>query len=76
MTRVHNWREVLRYAWSIKLTLLASALGAIEFVLPMFFDSPPFARGAFAALAAAVSLGAAVARVFAQPELSGNPNEE
>ncbi|MGY6251696.1 DUF7940 domain-containing protein [Bosea thiooxidans] len=76
MIPVHNWREVLRYAWSIKLTLIASALGAIEFVLPIFFDSPPFERGLFAALAAFVSLGAAVARVFAQPELSGKPNEE
>lgn len=75
MTRVHNWREVLRYAWSIKLTLLASLLGAIEFVLPLFFDSPPFHRGLFAALAAAVSAAAAVARVVAQPELSGKPNE-
>lgn len=75
MTRVHNWREVLRYAWSVRLTLIASALGAIEFVLPMFFDSPPIAPGRFAAFAAAVSFLAGVARIFAQPELSGKPNE-
>lgn len=76
MTRVHNWREVLRYAWSIKLNVAAAVLGAIEFILPLFFDSPPFARGAFAALAALVSLAATVARLLAQPELSGKPNEE
>ena len=71
-----NWREVLRYAWSIKLTLLASALGAIEFILPLFFDDPPIARGRFAACAALVSLAAAIARLLAQTELSGKPNEE
>lgn len=76
MTRVQNWREVLHYAWSIKCSLIASALCAVEFVLPIFFDNPPIAAGRFAALAALVSFLGAVARIFAQAELSGKPNEE
>lgn len=75
MTRVHNWREVLRYAWSIKLNVAAAALGAVEFILPLFFDSPPFERGWFAAGAALVSFCAVIARLLAQAELSGKPNE-
>lgn len=71
MTLVWNWRTVLKHAWSLRLALLASALGAAEFVLPLFFDNPPLERGTFAAIAALVSFSAAVARVFAQPEISG-----
>ena len=41
MTPVHNWRKVLRYAWSIRLTLLAAVLSGIEVALPFFEYSIP-----------------------------------
>ena len=53
------------------MTVLASALGAVEFVLPIFMDDPPIERGVFAALAAGVSMAAAIARVIAQAPISG-----
>lgn len=71
MKLASNWRAVVRHAWSLRLTLVASALGAIEFVLPVFMDDPPIERGIFAALAAAVSMAAAVARIIAQVPISG-----
>lgn len=69
MSLIWNWRQVLKRAWSIRLTLLASALGAAEFVLPLFMDDPPIERGLFAALAALVSFSAAIARVVSQPSV-------
>ncbi|WP_100961081.1 hypothetical protein [Bosea sp. FBZP-16] len=71
MKLASNWRAVLRHAWSLRLTVLASMLGAVEFVLPIFMDDPPIERGVFAALAALVSLAAAIARVVAQQPISG-----
>lgn len=67
MTLIWNWPQVLKRAWSIRLTLIASALGAAEFVLPLFMEDPPLDRGVFAALAALVSFSAAIARVVSQP---------
>lgn len=64
---IWNWRQVLKRAWSIRLTLIASALGAAEFVVQVFMDDPPMPRGTFAALGAAVSFSAAIARVVSQP---------
>lgn len=71
MKLASNWRAVLRHAWSLRLTVLASVLGAVEFVLPIFMDDPPIERGVFAALAAVVSLAATIARVIAQQPISG-----
>jgi hypothetical protein len=69
MSLIWNWRQVLKRAWSIRLTLLASALGAAELAVQVFMDEPPIGRGAFAALGAVVSFSAAVARVVAQPSV-------
>jgi hypothetical protein len=65
MKLIEDWRTVLRRAWSIRLVLLAALLGGIEVVLPLFSDAAP--RHVFALLSIVVSLGAAVARVMAQP---------
>lgn len=65
MKLIEDWRTVLRRAWSIRLVLLAALLGGIEVVLPLFSDAVP--RHVFALLSIVVSLGAAVARVMAQP---------
>lgn len=76
MTLTHNWRAVLRHAWSLRLALIAAALGAAEFVVQVFMDDPPIPRGTFAAIGAAVSFSAAIARVVAQVPISGEHNEK
>ena len=40
ITLIEDWRKVLRKAWSVRLSLLAAALGAIEVALPFFSDAP------------------------------------
>lgn len=67
MHLIWNWRQVLKRAWSIRLTLIAAALGGLEFGFQVFMDNPPIPRGTFAALGALVSAAAAIARVVSQP---------
>lgn len=62
-----NWRCVLRRAWSIRFSLLAAAFTAAEVVVPLFGDVLP--RGVFVLLAFSASIGAAIARLVAQPEM-------
>lgn len=71
MNLVRNWRRVLRHAWSIRLSLLAGALGAAEVAVQALIDDPPIPRLTFAALAALVSFAAPIARVVAQRSVSG-----
>ena len=71
MSLVANWRRVLLRAWSVRLILLAAFLDAASVALSVFADSPPIARGWFAGLSAAVTLGAAIARIVAQPSITG-----
>jgi hypothetical protein len=74
MTPVPNWRRVLRYAWSVRLMLLAALFTALEAVLPFFIDTIP--RGIFAALTFVVSGAALIARFVAQPRtLPGDDDE-
>ena len=69
MRLIEDWRKVLRKAWSIRLIVLAGALSGLEIVLPMFSDVVP--RNLFAVLTMAVAIGAAVARLTAQPKMRG-----
>lgn len=69
MSPVPNWRLVLRYAWSIRLMLLAALLSGAEVALPLFEYSIP--TGLFAALSAVVTAAALVARFIAQAPISG-----
>ena len=62
-----DWRHVLRQAWSIRFSILATVLTAAEVLVPVFGESLP--RGAFVPLALAASIGATVARLLAQPEM-------
>jgi hypothetical protein len=62
-----DWQRVLRRAWSIRLTILAAVFTAAEVVVPLFGDVLP--RGLFVLLAFAASIGAALARLVAQPEM-------
>ena len=67
MNLINDWRRTLRYAWSLRLVMLAAALSAAEVVLPLFVDAMP--RGVFAGLSLLAAIGGAVARVVAQPKM-------
>lgn len=62
-----DWRRVARRAWSIRLSIIAAIFTAAEVVVPLFDDVLP--RGVFVLLAFSASIGAAIARLVAQPEM-------
>ena len=64
---LEDWRRIARRAWSIRLSIVAAVFTAAEVVVPLFGDVLP--RGAFVLLAFIASIGAAVARLVAQPEV-------
>ncbi len=64
---LEDWRKIARRAWSIRLSIVAAVVTAAEVVVPLFGDVLP--RGAFVLLAFIASIGAAVARLVAQPEV-------
>lgn len=64
---LEDWRKIARRAWSIRLSIVAAVFTAAEVVVPLFGDVLP--RGAFVLLAFIASIGAAVARLVAQPEV-------
>lgn len=67
MNLIDNWKAVAVKAWSMRLVALSVILSALEVALP-YLDHR-FERGTFAALAALVSIAAAVARLVAQPRM-------
>lgn len=66
---VANWRRVLRYAWSIRLILLAGLLSGLEVAMP-YMVALPIPTGVFAALSLVVTMAAFVARLVAQKDIS------
>lgn len=71
MRLIDNWRIVLRHAWSIRLMALAALLSGAEVALPFVEPWLPIHEG-FLALAAGLTTAAAfVARLVAQPPISG-----
>jgi len=62
-----HWKKIVRKAWSIRLSILAAVLSGLEIVVPLFADVVP--RNTFAALAFAVAMCAAIARVVAQKDM-------
>ena len=64
---LEDWRKIARRAWSIRLSIVAAVFTAAEVVVPLFGDALP--RGVFVLLAFVASIGAAVARLVAQPEV-------
>lgn len=69
---ISNWRAVLRYAWSVKLMILAAVLTGLETVLPLLGDLLPIPQGCFAAASFLVVMGAFAARFFVQQKISGD----
>ena len=66
-----DWRKIARRAWSVRLSIVAAIFTAAEVVVPLFGDVllDVMPRGAFVLLAFAASIGAAIARLVAQPEM-------
>ncbi|MCK2057175.1 hypothetical protein [Methylobacterium sp. 37f] len=72
MRLVDNWRRVVRNAWSLRLSILATVLSGAEIVVQVFLSDPPIPKGIFAVLAMLVTIASGVARLFAQPSVSGS----
>jgi hypothetical protein len=68
---VWNWREVLRYAWSIRLILVAGLLSGAEVALPLAQGVLPVPAGVFAGMSFLATAGAFVARLVAQETVPG-----
>ena len=68
MMLIPNWRDVLRWAWSIRLAALAALLSGVEIVLPFFSEAIP--RGIFAVMSFLATVGAFIARFVAQKEIT------
>lgn len=64
MKLLHNWRQVIVKAWSMRLMFLAGVLSGAEIVLPHFAGELP--RGLFAGLSFVAVAGGFVARLVAQ----------
>ncbi|MBY5839666.1 hypothetical protein J3P71_07300 [Rhizobium leguminosarum] len=75
---VHNWREVLKRAWSVRLMALALLLIIIEPVYS-FAAATWVSRNIYIQLAMSVATGllavaAIIARIFVQQKISGELN--
>lgn len=66
---IHNWRAVLRYAWSVRLLALAALLSGIEIGLTIAGYKLPLPDLARALLYAAVTAAAFVTRLLAQSKV-------
>lgn len=64
-----EWKKILRKAWSVRLAIIAAALGGVEMALPLFSDAVP--RHVFMSLSILTTVGAALARIVAQPKTMG-----
>ena len=62
-----DWRKIARRAWSVRLSIVAAIFTAAEVVVPLLGEVLP--RGVFLLLAFGASIGAAIARLVAQPEM-------
>lgn len=67
MELLPDWKKIARRAWSFRLSIIAAMLSGAEVVLPLFIDVLP--RNLFASLSFVAVVGAAMARVVAQPRM-------
>lgn len=73
MKLIDDARRVWPRLWSVRLSLLAAGLGAVDAALPLI--APQGGSVRFALITAAVSLGAAVARLVSQPKLKKDADD-
>lgn len=72
MRLVANWRRVLRYAWSVRLIILAGLLTGIEALLPLFPDLFGLSPGWLGTVTFLIVMAALVSRFVAQDSVSGD----
>lgn len=76
MNLIANWRAVLKHAWSVRFLALSLLFSAIEVAVPFLNGVLPIAPGPFAALAAASTVAAGVARLVVQRKLGNRRSAE
>ncbi|WP_434713003.1 hypothetical protein NMA58_08475 [Rhizobium sp. YTUHZ045] len=73
---VHNWREVLKRAWSVRLMVLALLFIVIEpiynFVAATWVSRNIYIQLAMSAITGLLAVAAIVARIFVQQKVSGD----
>ena len=66
---VPNWRDVLRYAWSVRFILLAALFSGLEIAWPLLDGLLPIPQRTFAVMSGLFVAAAFVARLVAQKKL-------
>lgn len=66
-----DWRHLLRHAWSVRFSLLATLLSGIEAGASALSGAPPFSITVYAALMCVITIAAALARLVAQKNIEG-----
>ena len=78
MKLVSNWRAVLRYAWSVRLALLAALLNGLSVTVYMVTDALPVTPFWLAALNGVLTFAVPLVRIVdqANPKLKGLPDAD
>ncbi|MGX9991382.1 DUF7940 domain-containing protein [Rhizobium sp. Z1P35] len=75
---VHNWRAVLRRAWSVRLMTLALLCIVLEpvytFVAATWVSRNVYIQLAMSAITGLMAVAAIIARIFVQQTISGDLN--
>ncbi len=75
---VHNWRAVIKHAWSIRLMALALLCIVLEpvinFVAATWVSHNLYIQLAMSVITGLVAVAAIVARIFVQQTISGDLN--
>jgi hypothetical protein len=69
MMLIPEWQEILKKAWSVKFNIAATLFGAAEVIVALI-QPASIPNGVFAGIAAVISIGANIARVMAQKEVT------
>ena len=70
MRLVHDWKRVLKHAWSIRLMVLMALLSGLEVALP-YLEMLPIPPGVFPIVGLVVSIALPIVRLVAQKPLQG-----
>lgn len=76
MHPVENWRRVLRYAWSVRILVLAALFSGLKAALPFFDGALPLTDRQRGLVYFAVTVAALVARFLAQSTPTGEPHAD
>ncbi|GLR58274.1 hypothetical protein [Rhizobium indigoferae] len=75
---VHNWRAVLKRAWSVRLMALALLFIIIEpvytFITATWLSRNIYIQLAMSAMTGLLAVAAIIARIFVQQKISGDLN--